>query len=316
MTQKTFQNPLLEHLGADPWVFQDQDTYYFMVTRRTRIDLWRSKTLSGIAQGECKTIWTAPEEGINCANIWAPEIHKINGTWYVYFTANDGEGDDQTRKVFVLESGGDPFASEWVEKGYVNTDHPGLDGTVFEHKNALYFVYAGYGNYPDYGSALYIAEMENPWTLKGPNVLISKPEFDWEKQGGMAINEGPVMLKRNNRLFLVYSASTTWSDDYSLGMLTASDDADVLDPHSWVKSTQPVFKKSVENQVFAPGHNGFTQSPDGTEDWIVYHAIPESNGGAALRSTRIQKFTWNPDGTPNFGVPLSTATLIPVPSGE
>ncbi|GAB2541052.1 GH43 family beta-xylosidase [Gracilibacillus alcaliphilus] len=316
MTEKTFRNPLLTHLGADPWVWKNKDVYYFMVTRRTRIQLWKSNTLSGIAQGENKTIWTAPETGINSANIWAPEIHKINDIWYIYFTANDGEGGDQSRKVFVLENNSDPFDGEWVEKGFVNTEHPGLDGTVFEHQSKLYFVYAGYGHFPDYGSALYISEMENPWTLKGPNVLITKPEYDWEKQGGMAINEGPVMLKRNNKLFMVYSASATWSDDYCLGMLTASADADILNADAWLKSTQPVFKKSVANKVFAPGHNGFTQSPDGTEDWIVYHAISESDGGAQKRSTRMQKFTWKSDGSPDFGVPLPTEMPIAVPSGE
>jgi len=315
MIEKTFQNPLLD-FGADPWVFKDRDYYYFMVTRGTKIDLWKSKTLSGIAQGNYKTIWTAPEEGINCANVWAPEIHKINGSWYIYFTANDGKGGDLSRKVFVLENTSDPFNGVWEEKGFVNTEYSGLDGTVFEHQGKLYFVYAGYGNFPDYGSALYIAEMENPWTLKGTNVLISKPEFDWEKQGGMAINEGPVMLKRKNKLFLIYSASTTWSDDYCLGMLTGLADKDVLDTNSWMKSEQPVFKKSIENQVFAPGHNSFTLSPDETEDWIIYHAISESEGGSEHRSTRIQKFTWNSDGTPNFGIPLPIATPIPVPSGE
>lgn len=316
MTEKTFQNPLLDQLGADPWVLKDKEMYYFMSTRRTRIDLCKSKTLSGVVQGEYKTIWTAPKKGINCANIWAPEIHKIDDSWYVYFTANDGVGGDQSRKMFVLENNSDPFHGKWVEKGFINTEYPGLDGTVITHRNKLFFVYAGYGYFPDYGSALYISEMENPWTLKGSDVLISKPEFEWEKKGGMAINEGPVMLKRNGQLFMVYSASTTWSDDYCLGMLTASAESDVLNPDSWLKSPKPVFKKSVENQVFAPGHNGFTQSPDCTEDWIVYHAIPESNGGAQQRSTRIQKFTWNMDGSPNFGIPLPADTSIAVPSGE
>lgn len=312
----TFHNPLLDP-GADPWVYKDYDTYYLMVTRGTKLELWKSKTLSEIHKGECQTLWNAPAEGINCANIWAPEIHKVNGKWYIYFTANDGLGDDQTRKVFVLENpSADPFEDKWVEKGFVNTEYPGLDGTIFQHKGDLYFVYAGYGNFPEYGSALYIAKMENPWTLTGPNVLISKPEYEWEKQGGMAINEGPVMLQRNHKLFLVYSASTTWSDDYCLGMLTASDDTDVINPEAWYKTNQPVFKKSIENEVYAPGHNGFTKSPDGTEDWIVYHAISESNGGSQKRSMRIQKFTWNSDGTPNFGNPLATSTTIKVPSGE
>lgn len=317
MKTNTLQNPLLNP-GADPWIFKDTDgSYYFMVTRGNRLDLWKSSSLSEIAQGKPKTIWTPPLTGENCKNIWAPEIHKVSDKWYVYFTANDGKNGDISRKIYVLENEArDPFAGQWIERGSVNTEHPGLDGTIFEHQGRMYFVYAGYGHFPDYGTALYIAEMSNAWTLTGENVMISKPEYDWEMQGGMAINEGPVMLKRNGKLFLVYSASTTWSDDYSLGMLTVSEYSDVMHPQAWTKSPIPVFKKSEENKVFAPGHNGFTQSPDGTEDWIVYHAIPESEGGSVRRSTRIQKFGWTADGIPDFGVPLSTDTPISLPSGE
>ncbi|MHA7581584.1 hypothetical protein ACX12E_14490 [Paenibacillus vandeheii] len=42
------------------------------------------------------------------------------------------------------------------------------------------------------------------------------------------------------------------------------------DPYSitgWAKSLQPVFRKSIENNVYATGHNSFTTSPDGLEDW-------------------------------------------------
>ena len=312
---KTFKNPLLDP-GPDPWVYKENDMYYLMITIGNRLDLWKSRTLSGISKGECKTIWTPPLAGINSKNIWAPEIHRINGKWYVYFTANDGVGDDESRKIFVLENNSeDPFTGQWIERGYVNTEYPGLDGTVFEYKDQLYFVYAGYGHFPAYGSALYIAEMTDPWTLTGENVMLTKPEYEWEMQGGMAINEGPVILKRKSKLFLVYSASATWSDDYSLGMLTLSANSDVMKPSAWEKSTQPVFKKSLENKVFAPGHNSFVESPDGTEDWIVYHAIPESEGGGQ-RSTRIQKIYWKADGTPEFGIPSATDDSISVPSGE
>ena len=85
----------------------------------------------------------------------------------------------------------------------------------------------------------------------------------------MAINEGPVILRRNGRVFMVYSASTTWSEDYSLGMLTMDENGDPMDPESWTKSMQPVFCKSVENGVYATGHNSFTQSPEGKEDWTL-----------------------------------------------
>jgi GH43 family beta-xylosidase len=314
--KKTYRNPIMEN-GADPWMYLHTDGYYyFMATRGDRLDLWRSKSMYGISDGMRKTVWLPPASGPNSSNLWAPEIHHFGSKWYIYFTANDGGGDD-TRRIYVLEHENvDPMKEGWVEKGAVNTEFAGLDGTVLEHGGKLYFMYAGYGHFPEYGSAIYAAEMENPWTLRGSNVLLTKPEYEWEHQGGMAINEGPCFLKRFGRVFLIYSASTCWSDDYALGMLSAAQDSDLLDPASWTKSELPVFHKSVDNGVFGPGHNSFTLSPDGTEDWIVYHAIAESGGGSEKRSTRIQKFSWTENGKPDFGVPLSLDTEIPVPYGE
>ncbi|WP_145948402.1 MULTISPECIES: glycoside hydrolase family 43 protein [Paenibacillus] len=313
---KTFCNPIVAN-AADPWVLKHTDgSYYFMATRSGCLELTQSSSLTGLVWGRKKTIWTPEPGGPYSCNLWAPEIHYLDHKWYIYYTANDG-GGDESRRICVLENeNADPLEGEWSWRGALETPVPGLDGTVMSLRNELYFLYAGYGNFPDYGSAIYIAQMANPWTLTGEHHLLTAPTLPWEKQGGMAINEGPVTLHRNGRIFLVYSASTTWSEDYALGMLTMNEDADPLDPSSWQKSMQPVFRKSVENGVYATGHNSFTKSPDDQEDWIVFHALPSPGSDTSLRSTRIQKFGWNPDGTPDFGVPWSDTHYLPVPSGE
>ncbi|NRF95960.1 glycoside hydrolase family 43 protein [Paenibacillus frigoriresistens] len=312
----TFRNPILDK-AADPWIFKHSDGfYYFMSTQGGQLELRKSASMTGIANGQNKVIWKPEENGPYSYNLWAPEIHRLDDKWYIYFTANDGGGDD-TRRVCVLENEAeDPMTGEWEWKGVIATEYPGLDGSVMTHHNQLYFMYAGYGHFPDYGSAVYIVRMTNPWTVEGENMLLTAPTLEWEKQGGMAINEGPVILKRNGKVFLVYSASTTWSEDYALGMLTMDEASDPMDPSSWEKSMVPVFRKSVENGVFATGHNSFTVSPDGTEDWIVYHALSAPNEATSLRSTRVQKFSWRSDGTPDFGIPIGTTEDITVPSGE
>lgn len=307
----TFTNPI-NTAGADPYVMLHSDGYYYFTrTLGNRLDIWKSRTLTGIDLGERKTVWEKPS---NLEDIWAPEIHYINGKWYIYYTANTGCGDD-CRGIYVLEnSSPDPLKGEWIENGKINTNYAGLDGTVFEHKGQLYFMYAAYGDWSgEHGSAIAIAPMSNPWTLEGNDVILTYPQYKWEKKG-MDVNEGAIILKQNGKIFLVYSASACWEDDYAIGMLTASADSNLLDPSSWSKSDKPVFSKSVKNGVYGPGHNSFVQSKDGTEDWIVYHGNSGSGQGCGARPTRVQRFTWNNDGTPNFGVP--TEESMKVPSGE
>jgi GH43 family beta-xylosidase len=123
------------------------------------------------------------------------------------------------------------------------------------------------------------------------------------------------MLMRNGKLFIVYSGSGCWTDNYALGLLTFNGQENLLDSSAWSKSINPVFVQSTENGVYAPGHNSFFLSPDGTENWILYHANSEPNQGCGIhRSPRAQKFSWNADGTPNFGVPVKPGEPIPIPS--
>ncbi|MBV9468510.1 MAG: family 43 glycosylhydrolase, partial [Abitibacteriaceae bacterium] len=158
---------------------------------------------------------------------------------------------------------------------------------------------------------LYISRMTNPWTLTGPRVYLPADGF-----GCNVVREGPETLQRNGKVFLIYSSCGASTPDYKLGMLSADIHSDLLNFASWQQYPQPVFARVDQYGVFGPGHNFFFQSPDGKEDWIVYHAKSGTADTYADRSTRAQRFTWNPDGTPNFGLPLPVDQDIPAPSGE
>ncbi len=209
----TFANPLLE-AGPDPWVYKHTDGYYyFMVTKGDRLDLGRSKTLSGIGGSPEKTIWRKPESGPNSKAIWAPEIHHLDGKWYIYYTATDAKNDgDHNRYVFVLENASpDPMTGAWTDKGKVNTKYTGLDGSVFEHKGKRYFMYSAYVG-PQ--SRLFIVPMTNPWTLEAPEVEIARPTYPWEKFRNREILDGPEFLKgKKDKIFIVYSATACWDDN-------------------------------------------------------------------------------------------------------
>ena len=246
--------------------------------------------------------------------IWAPEIHYINNKWYIYFAAAPDRtvtGITFNHKMYVLECESDnPLMGKWIEKGKIETgwDSFSLDGTTFTNNNKLYYVWAQEDRAvePKSHSNIYIAEMENPWTLKSKAILLSKPELDWETKLYW-VNEGPSILKKNGKIFLTYSASAT-DENYCIGMLMADENNDLLDPKSWIKSNRPVFKTSYENKQYGPGHNSFTVSEDGKLDLLVYHSrnYLDLKGDPLTdpnRHARIEIIQWNDDGTPNFGIP-------------
>lgn len=311
--QATFTNPLLTS-GPDPWITRDGDTYYYMHTLGNRIAIWKTNDISKLAQAPSKTVWNPPATGPNAQAIWAPELHRIGGKWYLYYTAAAaGQNNDAHRGVFVLEnSSADPLEGEWIDRGRVNTAHPGIDGTVFEHSGQMYFVYSPYVG-PD--SVLSIARMSNPWTLATAETIIATPDLAWERQGGRQILEGPEFLKGpGDEVFLTYSASACWSDDYALGLLRAGGGSDLLARTSWTKSPDPVLKRG--NGVYATGHNGFFTSPDGSETWIVYHANPAAGMGCTQqRAPHIKRVEWDAQGRPVFGAPTPIGQPVPVPAG-
>ncbi|RSK48578.1 alpha-N-arabinofuranosidase [Hymenobacter rigui] len=312
----TFLNPLRSD-GPDPWVIRHDGYYYYTNTTGRNLTLWKTRALSAVHQAPAVVVWTPPAAGPASAELWAPELHRLDGKWYLYYTATDkAHPGDNARYVFVLENAAaDPTTGTWTDKGRLNTHYTGLDGSVFEHGGKRYFLYSAYVGAQ---SVLAIAPLLNPWTLEpGKEAVIARPTRGWEKGGGRQILEGPEFLRgRKGQLLVVYSASACWDDNYCLGMLTAPPGADLLQPGSWSKASEPVFKPSARNGVWGTGHNCFTTSPDGRENWLVYHAKTAADGTCAGRSARMQRFGWNPDGTPNFGEPVSLAQPQPKPSGE
>ncbi|MBC6111446.1 family 43 glycosylhydrolase [Pedobacter fastidiosus] len=318
---QTFKNPLLPS-GADPYSYYKDGFYYYTNSAGNRVELWKSKTLEGLKDAPHKTIWKAPSSGPYSRNIWAPEVMFLRGKWYAYFAADNGKNENH--RMYVLEnSSKDPMEGEWVFKGQINdsTNKWAIDGDVAEINGKLYMIWSGWEGDVNGKQEIFMAKLKNPWTVEGERYKISSPKFEWEKIGDLGnsehvdVNEGPQFLVHNNKVFIIYSASGCWTDFYALGMLFADLKSNLLDPKSWSKFDKPVFQRSVENGVYAPGHNSFFKSPDGKEDWILYHANDKPGQGCGgFRSPRAQKFTWNVDGTPNFGIPVKTSLELDVPS--
>jgi GH43 family beta-xylosidase len=321
-TQPTFTNPLLPS-GADPWITEHGAVYYYMQTTGGDLTVWKTSNPVQLQSAEKKTVWRPPQAGAYSKEIWAPEIHYLSGKWYIYFAADNG--DNTTHRIWVLENGSaDPFEGTWTMKGKVNdpSDHWGIDATVLQMGDRMYMAWSGWPGDTNGEQDIFIAPLDNPWTITRPRVRLTRPQYGWEKHGDLPenkhlnVNEGPEFLVHGSRVFLSYSASACWTDDYALGMIEANTNANLLQPSSWRKSPRPVFGPSHGAQTYGLGHNGFFKSPDGKEDWIVYHANEQPGQGCGTnRQPRAQKFTWTADGRPNFGTPAPLRTPLTEPSG-
>jgi GH43 family beta-xylosidase len=323
-------NPLLPS-GADPWVIYKDGYYFYMNTTGKNLTVWKTKTLANLRMAKKKVVWTPPASGPYSHEVWAPELHFLHGKWYIYFAAD--ERTNETHRIWVLENASaDPLSDTWVMKGKLAdtaADKWAIDPTVFEDHGMMYALWSGWDGDVNGMQSIFIAKLANPWTIEGHRVKLSTPQYPWEKVGDLThpnriddpphvdVNEGPEILKHEEKIFLIYSASGCWTDYYELGMLTATSGSNLLDPASWKKSDKPVFWQSREASVYAPGHNSFFRSPDGKEEWILYHANEAPGEGCENhRSPRVQRFTWRADGSPDFGRPVSVDTPMARPSGD
>ncbi len=314
----TFTNPIVR-AGADPWIVHREGWYYFTSTAGNRVDIRKARNLADLGGAKPVTIWSAPASGPNSRDVWAPEFHRVGERWFVYYTATTEDRADAHRRIFALESTTDDLQGDFIDRGQLRVpgdDEYAIDGTLLQEPGGeLRFLWSGRERSARGPQNIYIAPMSDPWTISGPRVLLSTPEHAWEKHG-WAVNEGPQVLQRAGRTFVVFSASGFSTPQYCLGLLTHTG-GDLLDPRTWEKSPAPVFAalESSEGAVYGPGHNGFFRSPDGTEDWLVYHAR-DTQQRAPGRSARAQRFTWTPSGAPSFGRPIPPGVLVAVPSGE
>ncbi|MBN2530415.1 MAG: family 43 glycosylhydrolase [Deltaproteobacteria bacterium] len=316
-------NPLILK-RADPWMYHHTDGYYYFIATEPEykfIGLRRADSVQGLATVKETAIWTAHGNRMS-QHIWAPELHYIDGTWYIYFAAASLANQWDIRLYVLENTSSNPIEGSWTEKGEVVTPMAASDGTkftldatTFEHNGIRYLLWADRSPNLDQNTQVYIDRLVNPWTIEGNPVMLTKPEYEWEINR-YAVNEGPAVIKRNGRIFISYSASATDSR-YAVGLLFASEDANLLDARSWTKSSEPVMQTSVQNSIYGPGHSMFSTSPKGTIDLLVYHArnydfIEERDGNALAnhdRHARVQKLNWSADGMPILGPPLPEGTI-------
>ncbi|MBQ4075539.1 MAG: family 43 glycosylhydrolase [Clostridia bacterium] len=266
---------------ADPCVRRISGKWYFTasVPSYNGIAVRCADTLEGLRDAEEKMIWHAHESGVMSRHIWAPELHFLDGCWYIYFAA--GEKDDCWKiRPWVLRcKDADPVNGAWEECGMLRRAEGdqfsftafSLDMTVFEHGGKRYCIWAEKVSTGPMISNLYIAEMATPLSLKTPQMLLSSPSYAWERHG-FWVNEGPAVLEHEGRIYVTFSGSDT-SAAYCMGLIWMEGQDDPMDISAWHKVNHPVFVTNREKGIFGPGHNTFFRDEEG-RIYTSYHARP------------------------------------------
>lgn len=264
---------------ADPYVKRIDGKWYFTasIPSYDGIVLRCADTLEGLRDAEETEIWHAHETGVMGAHIWAPELHRLDGCWYIYFAAGEKENCWRIRPWVLRCREDDPIHGVWEECGMMQRadDDPfsftafSLDMTVFEHGGRRYCVWAEKVSVDPMISNLYIAEMESHTKLKTPQMLLTSPTYAWERHGYW-VNEGPTAIAYEGRLYLTYSASDT-SPAYCMGMLWMDAAEDPMDIAAWHKLNQPVLRTDASKGLFGLGHNTFFTDEVG-QVYTSYHA--------------------------------------------
>lgn len=306
---------------ADPYIIKHENKYYFTASYPAfgsvekgydRIILRESDTLLGLAEAEEKVIWHAHSEGVMARHIWAPEIHFIDGKWYCFFAAGEKEAIWNIRP-FMLVCDGDPMRDEWKELGKMQASDGdtisfnsfSLDMTYFEQNGRHYVIWAEIIG----DSSLFMAEIDprEPNKLISKPILLTKPEYDWEKVV-FRVNEGASVLKYGDKIFVFFSASGTGSE-YCVGVIFADKNSDLMDISNWTKVSFSVLQTSDLEDQSGPGHNSFTTDDNGNVV-IVYHSRPASHFDGKCgsfcddslydpcRHARIKRVYFSKDGAP------------------
>jgi beta-xylosidase len=305
----TFCNPV-DVLVADPFIFQEGDTYY----------------LYGTASGEGLYVWTSADlvhwrlrghayersaDTWGRAHFWAPELFAHNGKYYLHFTAvGPTEGPTEMRRV-VLAEGDSPLGPfKEVRAPWFDVDWTVIDSHVFRDGNGDLYLYAVEIGRPGSTSfEIRVRRLDDALEAAAEDTLCLKPAESWE---GTVVNEGPFVFKHGDTYLLTFSANGFEDPNYCVGVATAPSP---LGP--WTKRAEgPILRR--REGVSGPGHHCFVSSPDRAELFIAYHTHQQPRHAGHQRQLAIDRVRIVTDDgatVPTIEVDGPTLGPIALPSG-
>ncbi|EGX59276.1 secreted hydrolase [Streptomyces zinciresistens K42] len=273
--------------AADPSVLRVGGTYVSVQSAGGGIAVRTAPSTDALAAAPARQIWSDTRD---LGEVWAPEIVRDGGRYYVYFAAGRGAA----HRMYVISSASPDSGYTAETRLALPDDKWAIDGTLFTFNGQRWFVWSGWAGDTNVEQNLYIARMSSPTTPTGARYVISQPRESWERVvGNPFINEGPEAIKDpNGQLHIVYSANGSWSDQYCMADLRLRAGGDPTYVWDWYKSNGCLFGSDRATMmagwdptlyVNGPGHHTFvlldgdinTSPPAGPRFPSMFHAVPK-----------------------------------------
>ncbi len=271
-----YENPIIDEYLADPFIFYENGTYYLFATGYTKDDkgipIYKSDDLKdwdyvkGAVKRGDSTSW-------NYKHFWAPEVHKFDDTYYLYYTASPKISPKNSgNKVGVATA--KHITGPYTDHGPV-IPHGSIDGHPFlddDHQLYFYFTVEQLNATGLPKGKIYAYRMKDPLTIVGdPIPLITK--HGWQ--------EGPYILKKDDEYWMTYSTGAWKNETYHVKLAKAKSP---LGPYKLIDETL----LKTNDVVKGPGHNALFTDERG-DLWIIYHGWDKN---FKARYPRIDPLYW------------------------
>jgi beta-xylosidase len=286
-----FTNPVWDANFPDPMILDGGDgTWWAFGTNGNgaNVQTLRSTDLISWEQGPDALPQLA--EWTTAGDVWAPEVvRQSDGRFVMYYTTRAPGGEIQCISTAVADrpegpyedASGKPLVCDQRVGGAIDT-HPFTTAA-----GERYLYWKNDGNRVGVDSWIYVQRLDRSGTeLVGRAQRLFKQDRAWEGE----LVEAAFVWQVGKRFVMFYSANAYASDEYAVGIATASSPTG-----PFTKQTEPIL---VSNDVAAgPGHCSLFEH-DG-RIWMAYHAWAPDAIGSEIpgRTLWLSEVTFGSDGS-------------------
>lgn len=280
----TFLNPIMAGDHPDPSILKDGEDYYMTFSTFDAypgLVIWHSKDLVN---------WRpiGPTLTKNVGSVWAPELCKHKGRFYLYIPTKKTSAPDSKTTSWVIWA--DKIEGPWSEP--VDLDlprHIDPGHAVGEDGSRWLFLSGGDRvrlSEDGLSKAGEVEHVYDPWRYPS----------DWVVEGFAP--EGPKVTRHGDYYYLILAVGGTAGPPTG-HMVIAARSKSINGPWEQHPRNPLVRTTSLEEKWWSRGHATLVEGPSG-DWWGVYHGY--ENGFWTLgRQTLLAPVTWSKDGWFDFG---------------